>query len=235
MESVTSPTGNVLRALILQAAADTLLHEHPSGFETREVANRAGTTQSEIHYFFGSRDGLLIAAAEKINRDHVEQTLEKMDSLEDPRQKIDAYVEEVITFHTKHLGAGVVAAYPQLFAHSAEAWRQEATAVEKLNISERQGTVTASCLYAIRMDKPYRLLNRGRMALVYVRYPEVIHSGLLIGMSLAGFARVWAQHQQRPIFGFDPEKALRRAVRQEVEALAKTPLAVPAVDDDIFE
>src|SRR5437667_11088615 len=57
------PEGDARRALI--EAAQAILAARPAGKLTvREVASRAGCDVALLHYYFGSREGLLAAARE---------------------------------------------------------------------------------------------------------------------------------------------------------------------------
>ncbi len=53
---------------ILQAAEQVLREQGYAGLATREVADRAGVQLSQIHYHFGSKQGLLLALFEDLDR-----------------------------------------------------------------------------------------------------------------------------------------------------------------------
>jgi AcrR family transcriptional regulator len=54
--------------LILEAARRRLLTDGYAGLSTRKVAAEAGVPLSQVHYHFGSKDGLILALLERENR-----------------------------------------------------------------------------------------------------------------------------------------------------------------------
>lgn len=56
------------RALIVDAARTRLLEAGHAGLSTRKVADTAGVPLSQLHYHFGSKQGLLLAVLEDENR-----------------------------------------------------------------------------------------------------------------------------------------------------------------------
>jgi AcrR family transcriptional regulator len=56
------------RALILDAARSRLLADGYGGLSTRKVADEAGVPLSQLHYHFGSKQGLILALLEEENR-----------------------------------------------------------------------------------------------------------------------------------------------------------------------
>lgn len=222
------------KSKILDAAVVLLKELGPTTFETREVANRAGVNQSQVNYHFGSRDGLLAEASWVIFEEHNTRMMVAIEAQDDPRLGMEAYVDHVIDFTTSYPGVGVLVGFPQLFAPSLEQWRREAAALHNLDASEKMATVLISCTYAIHTGKKYKRLNRAKIALVSLRYPRVVDAVVLIGMSMGGFAQVWGQHNERPMFGFDPRKSLRRAVKTELDYLARGFSSRRADDEDLF-
>lgn len=222
------------KAKILNAAISLLKEVGPTSFETKEVANRAGVNQSQVNYHFGSRDGLLAEASWVIFEQHNTRMMVAIEAQEDPRRGIEAYVEHVIDFTTSYPGVGVLVGFPQLFAPTLESWRRDSAALHNLDASEKMATVLISCTYAIHTGKKYKRLNRAKIALVSVRYPRVVDAVVLIGMAMGGFAQVWGQHNERPMFGFDPRRSLRRAVNTELNYLAKGSSTQESEDTDLF-
>ena len=53
--------------ILLEAAKSVLRQSGYSGFSTRDVAARAGVPLSQIHYHFGSKQGLVLALFEHLN------------------------------------------------------------------------------------------------------------------------------------------------------------------------
>ena len=56
------------RALILDAARSRLLADGYGGLSTRKVADEAGVPLSQLHYHFGSKQGLILALLEVENQ-----------------------------------------------------------------------------------------------------------------------------------------------------------------------
>jgi AcrR family transcriptional regulator len=56
------------RALILDAARSRLLTDGYGGLSTRKVAEEAGVPLSQLHYHFGSKQGLILALLEEENQ-----------------------------------------------------------------------------------------------------------------------------------------------------------------------
>jgi AcrR family transcriptional regulator len=63
----TEPVADT-RAVIVEAARQRLLGDGHSGISTRKVAETAGVPLSQLHYHFGSKQGLLLAVLEEENR-----------------------------------------------------------------------------------------------------------------------------------------------------------------------
>jgi AcrR family transcriptional regulator len=56
------------RTLILDAARSRLLADGYGGLSTRKVADEAGVPLSQLHYYFGSKQGLILALLEEENQ-----------------------------------------------------------------------------------------------------------------------------------------------------------------------
>ena len=65
----TAPVRTVsTRGLILDAARNRLLTDGYGGLSTRKVADEAGVPLSQLHYHFGSKQGLILALLEEENQ-----------------------------------------------------------------------------------------------------------------------------------------------------------------------
>ena len=60
-------------ALILDAARNRLLADGHAGLSTRKVAEEAGVPVSQLHYHFGSKQGLILALFEEENQRRLER------------------------------------------------------------------------------------------------------------------------------------------------------------------
>ena len=61
------------RTLILEAARRRLLADGYAGLSTRKVADEAGVPLSQLHYYFGSKGGLILALFEEENQRRLER------------------------------------------------------------------------------------------------------------------------------------------------------------------
>jgi AcrR family transcriptional regulator len=61
------------RTLILDAARSRLLADGYAGLSTRKVAEEAGVPVSQLHYHFGSKQGLILALFEEENQRRLER------------------------------------------------------------------------------------------------------------------------------------------------------------------
>ncbi|HEX8134341.1 MAG TPA: TetR/AcrR family transcriptional regulator [Actinomycetes bacterium] len=61
------------RGLILEAARLRLLADGYAGLSTRKVADEAGVPLSQLHYYFGSKQGLILALFEQENQRRLER------------------------------------------------------------------------------------------------------------------------------------------------------------------
>jgi AcrR family transcriptional regulator len=61
------------RGLIIEAARLRLLADGYAGLSTRKVADEAGVPLSQLHYYFGSKQGLILALFEQENQRRLER------------------------------------------------------------------------------------------------------------------------------------------------------------------
>jgi AcrR family transcriptional regulator len=61
------------RGLIIEAARLRLLADGYAGLSTRKVADQAGVPLSQLHYYFGSKQGLILALFEQENQRRLER------------------------------------------------------------------------------------------------------------------------------------------------------------------
>jgi len=60
-----------VEAALVDAAADALAHAGPRSASVREIAQRAGVNHGQVHHYFGSKRGLLVAAMRRLAADHL--------------------------------------------------------------------------------------------------------------------------------------------------------------------
>ncbi len=107
------------RALILAAARRRLLHDGHRGLSTRKVAEAAEVPLSQLHYYFGSKQGLLLAVLEEENRRRVERQAHMYAS---DRPLWERY-EQACDFLEDDLDSGFVRVLQEMIA---EGWANEA-------------------------------------------------------------------------------------------------------------
>ena len=72
MADAAAPAGST-DTLILDAARSRLLADGYAGLSTRKVAEEAGVSVSQLHYHFGSKQGLILALLEEENQRRLER------------------------------------------------------------------------------------------------------------------------------------------------------------------
>jgi AcrR family transcriptional regulator len=97
-------------------AAKTVLHENGySGLSTRDVAARAGVPLSQIHYHFGSKQGLVLALFEYLNA----QLLDRQDAMfRDKSLKASEQWDRACDYLDDDIASGYVRVLQELIAAS---------------------------------------------------------------------------------------------------------------------
>ena len=106
--------GQSTRELLLSAARTVLNRDGASGLSTRTVAAEAGVNLSLIHYYFGSRDGLLLAVLDSVNRDLLARQ-HRMYERND--LTLAQKWQQAIDFYRKDLRSGYVRSLMEIIAH----------------------------------------------------------------------------------------------------------------------
>lgn len=110
------------RTVILDAARRRLLAEGHRGVSTRKVADEAGVPLSQLHYHFGSKQGLLLALLEEENRRRLERQTQMYAS---DRPLWERY-EQACDFLEDDLDSGFVRVLQEMIA---QGWADEPIAV----------------------------------------------------------------------------------------------------------
>jgi len=80
---------------ILQAALDTICEEKIAGTRLREIARRAGISQGHLHYYFSSKDELLLESLELLLQEFVEARSQSLENSEaEPALKLRLFLEQ---------------------------------------------------------------------------------------------------------------------------------------------
>ena len=107
---------------LLEAAKKVLRQNGYSGLSTRDVAAAAGVPLSQIHYHFGSKQGMLLALFEYLNA----QLLERQHAMYgDPTLKISEQWDLACQYLDEDIASGYVRVVQELIAAS---WSDPAVA-----------------------------------------------------------------------------------------------------------
>lgn len=107
---------------LLEAAKKVLHQKGYAGLSTREVASAAGVPLSQIHYHFGSKQGLVLALFEYLN----EQLLDRQDALfHDSKLTVSQQWIKACDYFDDDIASGYVRVLQELIAAS---WADKAVA-----------------------------------------------------------------------------------------------------------
>ena len=100
---------------LLEAAKKVLRQNGYSGLSTRDVAAAAGVPLSQIHYHFGSKQGMVLALFEYLNA----QLLDRQNSLfSDPALKLSEQWDRACDYLNDDIASGYVRVLQELIAAS---------------------------------------------------------------------------------------------------------------------
>ncbi len=106
------------RTVILDAARRRLLADGHRGLSTRKVAEAAAVPLSQLHYYFGSKQGLLLALLEEENR----RRLERQTRMYATERPLWQRYEQACDFLEDDLDSGFVRVLQEMIA---EGWANE--------------------------------------------------------------------------------------------------------------
>ncbi len=123
--TVTSTATGVdgTRATIIEAARTRLLREGHNGLSTRKVADTAGVPLSQLHYHFGSKQGLLLA----VLADENQRRLERQTRMYSSDRPLWERYEQACDFLEDDLDSGYVRVLQEMIA---EGWVNPAIGAE---------------------------------------------------------------------------------------------------------
>lgn len=158
----TKPTKEASsRDQLLSAARQVLARDGAAALSVRSVAVAAGINSSLIHYYFGSRDGLLLAVLERMNSELLERQQRMYGRAE---MTLSEKWRQAVAFYREDLASGYVRILLELCAHgysnlevataardTIAGWRDLLTgvageALERLHIGGVQPEVVSSAL-----------------------------------------------------------------------------------------
>jgi AcrR family transcriptional regulator len=100
---------------LLEAAKKVLRQSGYAGLSTRDVAAAAGVPLSQIHYHFGSKQGMMLALFEYLNA----QLLDRQDALfHDPSLKLSEQWDRACDYLDEDIASGYVRVLQELTAAS---------------------------------------------------------------------------------------------------------------------
>lgn len=99
---------------ILRAAFRRLLEDGYAGLSTRDIATQAGVNHALIHYYFGTKDKLVIAALDDANN----QLLERQTQMYEAPGGFDEKWAQAREFYEQDLASGFVRVQMELWAAS---------------------------------------------------------------------------------------------------------------------
>jgi AcrR family transcriptional regulator len=101
--------------VLLEAAKKVLRQNGYSGLSTRDVAAAAGAPLSQIHYHFGSKQGMVLALFEYLNA----QLLDRQNALfHDPALKLSEQWDQACDYLDEDIASGYVRVLQELIAAS---------------------------------------------------------------------------------------------------------------------
>jgi AcrR family transcriptional regulator len=101
--------------ILLEAAKKVLRQNGYSGLSTRDVATAAGVPLSQIHYHFGSKQGLVLALFEYLNA----QLIDRQNALfHDPTLKLSEQWDRACDYLDDDIASGYVRVLQELIAAS---------------------------------------------------------------------------------------------------------------------
>lgn len=132
------------RLALLRAAADSLEEDGYAGLTTRNVAQRAGVSQSTLMHYFPTRDAFLVEAVSHVATELADDALERIDlvDLRRPHRR-----EEVLDQAWRQFTSPAALAAVQLWN---AAWTEPEVAATLRDLEERISgiiTVTAAAVF----------------------------------------------------------------------------------------
>ncbi|MBY9068063.1 TetR family transcriptional regulator [Hyphomonas sp. WL0036] len=98
-DAVTERSG---RELLLEAAGELMSEIGSIDVSLHQIAKRAGVTAPLVKYHFGSRDGLLLALAQR-DTEHSLQQLQELVAMDiDPANKLRIHIHGIIRSYARH-------------------------------------------------------------------------------------------------------------------------------------
>jgi len=97
-----SASGTNSRGVLLGAASDLMIEAGSIDVSLHQIARRAGVTAPLVKYWFGSREGLLLALAERDTEDPLNDLAELMDMELDPATKLRIHIHGIISAYAQY-------------------------------------------------------------------------------------------------------------------------------------
>ncbi len=195
MAAVTASKVENTRLKMLEAARAVLRDKGYAALSTREVAASAAVPLSQIHYHFGSKQGLVIALFEYLN----EQLLERQQAMfEDPNLTLSEQWDLACDYLDEDLASGYVSVLQELWA---AAWSNpEIAEVVRRGILGWVALLAEVACRSQRRHESFKLLKPEELAILVGSAFIGAESFLLLGVE-------------------GPKVPVRRALRRVGEAI----------------
>ncbi|MBR9808499.1 MAG: TetR family transcriptional regulator [Alphaproteobacteria bacterium] len=95
------PAGTNGREVLLDAASNLMIETGSIDVSLHQIARRAGLTAPLVKYWFGSREGLLLALAERDVEGPLSQLADLMDQELDPATKLRIHIHGIISAYAQ--------------------------------------------------------------------------------------------------------------------------------------
>lgn len=92
----------VTRAQLLEAASAVMIEQGTPDVSLQAIAGKAGVTAPLVKYYFGSKDGLLLALAQRDTGRALEQVHELMGMDLDPRERLRLHIVAIVRTYALH-------------------------------------------------------------------------------------------------------------------------------------
>ena len=165
------------RSAILEAAQATLQREGFTGLSTRAVARAAGVPLSQIHYHFGSKEGLVLELLAHLDR----QLFERQTTMFDTARPLSARWRMACDFLDQDMDSGYVRLLQEC---TAEAWSNPRIAEKVRELHDRWLSLLARVAEeAEPVLGPYRPFTPHEVATLVAKAFLGAESMLLLGIN----------------------------------------------------
>lgn len=95
-------SGGKSREVLLESASQLMIEQGTTAVSLHQIARHAGMTAPLVKYWFGSKEGLLLALAERDTEDPLNQLRELMAQELDPATKLRIHIQGIISAYAQY-------------------------------------------------------------------------------------------------------------------------------------